>query len=716
MSDSLARASVEPTLGEPAPQRGSASMATRSLQPAPAQLAARAGATELPSTLAHAVGVLSTRVTHVLRAREPDATPPLVAPASAEERETPVARLRRELAIEPAIGPGLDAAPRVDDDAPRYALGEELGKGGGGIVRAAVDRDLQRTVAIKTLATPYLGSALHVQAFVEEAIITAGLDHPGIVTVHDLGVSPEAGLYYSMKRLRGRPLSRVLKRLRAGDPELGAYFTLSRLLGCFVELCRAIAYAHERGVIHTDLKPDNIIVGPRGEIVVVDWGLALVMGPSGRSQARSKLLAGTPEYMAPEQLLGSGEALDERVDVWALGVILYELLTLRLPYRGGSIRGLVSRLQSERLVPPRERAPEREIPEDLERVCLRALTLHRERRYASVAQLLRDVDDHLEGSRARARQLALSQRATQRVQGWLDEAERRERGTSDASAAAGVTELYARSVDALLRALEQNAEPGPIESLAGELYWRIFTSAYSERARAERSVTDRRRALLTRLSQRVLPAIVRVGRARARARGPLTLVERVEREEREDDASAWLSIVEQLCQLEPRARADAFTGLPALSPLVRRIHGLRGVPLFREMKPHSLLQVADACEDQRFAPGETIFAQGEADDALCVLLEGAVDILRDGQKINTLGPGECVGEIAALGDSTRTASVVANAPVTCVLLAGSRFRELVGSCGEIGLALVTILNQRLRVATEREAALRGQLSARAEHA
>ena len=693
-------------------------MATRSLQPAAVELAARVGPSELPSTLAHAVGVLSTRVTHVLQAEQTGEKPPIVTPASAEESETPVARLRRELAIEPAIGPGLDAAPRVDDDAPRYALGDELGKGGGGIVRAAVDRDLQRTVAIKTLAAPYLGSKLHVQAFVEEAIITAGLDHPGIVTVHDLGVSPEAGLYYTMKRLRGRPLSRVFKRLRAGDPELRAYFSLSRLLGCFVELCRAIAYAHERGVIHTDLKPDNIIVGSRGEIVVVDWGLALVMGPSGRSQARSKLLAGTPEYMAPEQLLGSGEELDERVDVWALGVILYELLTLRLPHRAGSMRGLASRLLNEPIVPPRERAPEREIPEDLERVCLRALTLHRERRYSSVAQLLRDVDDHLEGSRARARQLAMSQRVTQRVQGWLDEAERRER---DQRGDASATELYSRCVDALLRALEQNADPAPIESLAGELYWRIFTATYSHRACVERSstpgATDRRRALLARLSQRMLPAIVRIGRARARARarGPLSLVARVERAELEDDADAWLSIVDQLCQVEQRSCADAFTAgagarLPALSPLVRRIHCLRGVPLFREMKPHNLLQVADACEDRRFAAGEAIFSQGEADDALCLLLEGAVDILRDGLKINSLGPGECVGEIAVLGESTRTASVVASSPVTCVLLAGSRFRELVVNCGEIGLALVTILNERLRVATEREAALRNQLS------
>jgi len=634
---------------------------------------------------------------------------PLVADSSPlpEGVATRLSELCRRMGVEVEIGPGLasDAPPIRGGRDERYAIGRELGSGGGGRVYLATDRDLRRSVALKVMQEAHASDPQRVQAFLEEAIITAGLEHPGIVPVYDIGWSPTLGIYYTMKRLGGRTLADVLQAA-AQSPEAARAFGLYRSLGAFVELARAVAHAHRRGVIHSDLKPDNVFVGEYGEIVVVDWGMAQILGPAGESQVRARIRGGTPEYMAPEQCALTGSALDVGVDVWALGAILYELLTGTVPFRGKDPQETAMRVMIEPLVAPRERAPERSIPPGIEQICLRALERDRARRYPSAAELLGDVEAYLAGTRERARRAEQIVHALETAQLLLDTVAPPEadldaaldRGDADQehldALRAQLLASYAPAGQALLRGLELDREAAPLQRAAGDLYWRIFTRVYPSKIKPTAAIAERALDLLTRLSQRACAAIVRAGQQRAGdpAADP---------EGRPASAeSMWLTVVRMVAESDPAGATSA------MRDVVARVTSLKEIPLFKAMHAASLLPVAEACRELTHRAGATVFRQGDPGDALFVLLAGHVDILRDGSVINTLGPGECFGEIAVLGETTRTASAVAVDEVRTLSLDAGRFRQIVRESGEIGLAVIQALNQRLRVATRREAALR----------
>ena len=195
-------------------------------------------------------------------------------------------------------------------DAGRYALEEVLGEGGMGTVYRAHDAELDRDVAVKVLRFP--GSPEWVERFRQEARTIAGLEHPGIVPVHDAGILPDGRAFYVMTLVRGRRL----------DAHLAALPALSDRLRLFQRVTEPLAFAHSRGVIHRDLKPSNIMVGPFGEVLVMDWGLAQVPG----SEPEPGVVLGTAGFMAPEQARGDGSGVDSRADVYALGAILSGLL------------------------------------------------------------------------------------------------------------------------------------------------------------------------------------------------------------------------------------------------------------------------------------------------------------------------------------------------------------------------------------------------------
>jgi serine/threonine-protein kinase len=278
------------------------------------------------------------------------------------------------------MGPGPE---RFEE---RYASGEELGRGGVGRVFAAEDRLMRRMVAIKAL---HEGRAAEVQTrrFFAEAQTTAQLEHPNVVPVYDMGSLPDGEPFFSMKWVRGRALSEMVAAYDGADRQ--ARF---RLLQIFTQVCMAVDYAHSKGVIHRDLKPDNVMVGDFGEVLVMDWGIAktgilveedeevietsvdhLSLQSENEPMTVEGAIVGTPGYMPPEQAIGDLASIDARSDVWALGAILYEILTGRRTFSGASAFSVLIATASEDVMPPKERAPGRDIPDDLQDISLRAL-------------------------------------------------------------------------------------------------------------------------------------------------------------------------------------------------------------------------------------------------------------------------------------------------------------------------------------------------------
>jgi serine/threonine protein kinase len=278
---------------------------------------------------------------------------------------------------------------RPDLAGTRYELAHKIGKGGMGTVYLARDRELDRPVALKVL------HAQHAEAttrFVNEARIIARLEHPSIVPVHDCGVLPDGRCYYAMKLVRGQRLDAQGERPMA----------LPERLALFQKICDAVAFAHAHGVIHRDLKPQNIMLGAFGEVLVMDWGIAKIIGarepvaaPATGSVApvdtAHGTVIGTPGYMAPEQTRGDVAAIDERADVYSLGAILYFLLAGRGPVHAG---------EPAALVPPRHF--DRSIPRPIQAICAKALAAQRAERYPTAEALGGDIGDYLAGRRVGA--------------------------------------------------------------------------------------------------------------------------------------------------------------------------------------------------------------------------------------------------------------------------------------------------------------------------
>jgi serine/threonine protein kinase len=285
----------------------------------------------------------------------------------------------------------------------RYRLDGELGRGGMGVVYRAWDPELERHVALKVVRADRAGDAEATARLWAEAQVTAQLEHPSIVPVHDAGVTAGGQVFYAMRLIEGRTLKQV-----ACAPQAG--WSTFRLLEVYTQACQAVAFAHAHHVLHRDLKPDNIMIGPFGEVYVMDWGLNKVLesrsppapdDPHGCSLiTRDGSVLGTPAFMSPEQ--AGGEILDPRSDVYALGAILYFLLTGAPPHQG-SVSQVLRKIVTMVAAPaPRELNPE--TPAALDEICRRALSPHRGQRTASAQALVEEVQAALEGRSLEAAQ------------------------------------------------------------------------------------------------------------------------------------------------------------------------------------------------------------------------------------------------------------------------------------------------------------------------
>src|SRR4051794_14327627 len=317
-------------------------------------------------------------------------------------------------------------------DGQRFRILRPHARGGLGAVFVALDAELNREVALKQILDRHADDPDSRARFLLEAEVTGRLEHPGVVPVYGLGCDAEGRPFYAMRLVKGESLKEAVERFHAaggtGDPRRWN-LELRQLLSRFVAVCNVVAYAHSRGVIHRDLKPANILLGPYGETLVVDWGLAKVVGRSeaaskdgaaeatlqpgsgsGSSETLPGTALGTPAYMSPEQAEGRLERVGPLSDVYSLGATLYCLLTGKPPVGDTDVGEALRRVQRGAFPPPRAVRPG--IPLGLEATCLKAMALKPEDRYGSARELAEDIERWLADEAVSAYRDPISTRLT----------------------------------------------------------------------------------------------------------------------------------------------------------------------------------------------------------------------------------------------------------------------------------------------------------------
>ena len=410
----------------------------------------------------------------------------------------------------------LAARSQGESRAPeKYTVLGEIARGGVGAIHMVRDRDLMRRLVMKTLIEGHEVSPYVKAKFVEEAQITAQLEHPNIIPVHDFGYFSGGEIFFTMKLVSGRTLKDIVRALRKSEGDARVEFPLARMLGVFLQVCQAIRFAHSRGVIHRDIKTSNIMLGDFGEVLVLDWGVAKVLARAEapgaevatmRSQSEDAtmvgIVTGTPAYMSPEQAMGQVDAVDERSDIYALGALLYEVLTWRAPFRGKNFRQILAQVLANAPVMPTERAPENTIPLILEQLAMRCMAKRAEDRPQDVREVIDTVQHYLSGVEDLDRRHRLSQRRLEegielieayrrtrgrvaelreglfdlewQITGWADADRKRELWARQAEVAEFEERMHARfseAAQALMGAIGFDPENRDAHNELARLYW-----------------------------------------------------------------------------------------------------------------------------------------------------------------------------------------------------------------------------------------------------
>jgi serine/threonine protein kinase len=325
----------------------------------------------------------------------PDRPPPSQPPSQTPQRKHSPSEMR----VLSAAGGGASAAlAGLEDNTQyekmigqtldgRYLIEKKIGEGGMGVVFAARHVIIERPLAIKVLRREVMRDAGTIKRFEQEAKAASRIGHPNIVDVTDFGTTPEGMTYSVMEYIKGKTLARVNRK--------EAPLSLARIFRISSQLARALGAAHDKGIVHRDLKPDNIFLVDRDNredfVKVVDFGIAKMQpldgNVGGARLTKIGSVFGTPEYMAPEQAAGRNDT-DGRVDIYALGIIMYEMTTGKLPHKGDNTMRTIAMQMLDVPVPPTQLRPDLEIPVEFEAVILRALAKKREQRYQTMGELL----------------------------------------------------------------------------------------------------------------------------------------------------------------------------------------------------------------------------------------------------------------------------------------------------------------------------------------
>ncbi|HNR33557.1 MAG TPA: protein kinase [Candidatus Hydrogenedentes bacterium] len=390
------------------------------------------------------------------------------------------------LTVGPASRATATDVPAVKEHPGRYKSIRTFAAGGMGKLFLVHDLHLNRDIILKELLPEHLEgvgtrpgtrtvdmlTVPVVARFMQEARITSQLEHPAIVPVYELGYRDDGSLYYTMKYVRGRTLQDVLNETRTLSDRLN-------LLTRFLDLCQAIAYAHSRNVIHRDIKPLNVMVGEFGETVVIDWGIAKVLGKedihakdiamastalqSGDTASLTKTVygqaMGSPYFMAPEQAQGRVDKIDQRSDIYSLGAVLYTILSGRLPYLGLSANEFLKKVVNTPPVPIRQ--IQKDVPPELAAICERAMQRNPEDRYQTAKELADEIENYLSGGLVRAHTYRFSEHLMRFV---------KKHKTFLSTAAAGLVALVALGVFSYIRVVRER-DRAELERQRAEINW-----------------------------------------------------------------------------------------------------------------------------------------------------------------------------------------------------------------------------------------------------
>ena len=316
----------------------------------------------------------------------------------------------------------------VKDD--KYSINKLIAKGGMAVVFEAKDKNCRRKVALKVIHDSHSKNPEVIHRFIEEAQIAAQLDHPNILPIYDLNIDGQDKPFYAMKMVKGYTLEEIIQKVRSEDKEFTEEYNLNKFLQIFIKICEAVNFAASKGVIHRDLKPENIMIGKFGEVFIMDWGIAKILdGKSEEPNAADSLdniiesikhdenfeiattmqgqILGTPTFMAPEQVFSEDKEIDNRVDVFALGGILFNILVLDTPHEEMNIKELLRNKIAGKIPTPEKRAaktgftlkhlPGNKIPPSLSSVCQKAMAINPDERYMNAKELQNDVEAYVNG-------------------------------------------------------------------------------------------------------------------------------------------------------------------------------------------------------------------------------------------------------------------------------------------------------------------------------